>query len=109
MLPADQRNRHLDVATQAEYVLIIHEVDDYPRWKDIFDAAADIRRTAGEIDYQLLASWANARQIVHFSRWRSLAAAQLFFESEELVRIRREAGVQAPEFLYLRQIEQGAL
>jgi hypothetical protein len=38
-----------------------------------------------------------------------LRAAQLFFESEELVRIRREAGVKAPEFLYLRQIEQGAL
>jgi heme-degrading monooxygenase HmoA len=99
----------LDAAPQAEYVLIIHEVDDYPKWKDIFDAAVDIRRTAGEIDYQLLASNTNERRVVHFSRWRSLRAAQLFFESEELVRIRREAGVKAPEFLYLRQIEQGAL
>ena len=99
----------MDKTAQAECVLIIHEVADYQKWKGIFDAAASIRHTAGEIDYQFLASSSNERQIVHFSRWRSLEAAQLFFESDELIEIRRLAGVQAPEFLYLRQIEQAAL
>jgi hypothetical protein len=30
-----------------QYVLIIHEVADYPAWKKVFDDAADIRREAG--------------------------------------------------------------
>jgi heme-degrading monooxygenase HmoA len=99
----------LDAATHAEYVLIIREVADYLKWKDIVDQAAGIRRTAGEIDYQLLASSSDETQLVHFFRWRSLEAAKLFFESDELVRIRHVARVQSPEFLYLRQIEQTTL
>lgn len=94
---------------QADYVLILHEVEDYGRWKAIFDEAAQMRSNAGEIEYHLLASAANMRQVVHFSRWRSLEAARAFFESEALVEIRRKAGVRAPEFLYLRGLESGTL
>lgn len=93
----------------AGYVLIIHEVEDYLKWKSVFDAAQSIRREAGETDYQLLRQDNNEQKIVHFSRWRSLHAARSFFESDELVRIRHEAGVMAPEFLYLEQIELGTL
>ena len=35
-----------------QYVLIIHEVEDYAAWKAIFDNAAQIRKEAGEISYQ---------------------------------------------------------
>ena len=91
------------------FVLIIHEVADYPAWKAVFDGAADMRRTAGEIDYRLLAYQDEARRIVHFSRWTSLEAARVFFESPELVEIRRVAGVRAPSFIYLNQIEAAQL
>jgi len=37
-----------------EYVLIIHEVEDYAAWKKIFDAAASIRKSAGELSFQVL-------------------------------------------------------
>lgn len=93
----------------APHVLIIHEVADYAAWKAIFDEAAAIRREAGEIAYRLLAFEADAARIVHFSRWTDLAAARAFFESPELVEIRRKAGVRAPEFLYLNAIESGVL
>lgn len=99
----------MNAPAEAEFVLIIHEVADYPKWKAIFDAAAAMRHAAGEIDYHLLASSSNERQVVHFSRWRSLDAARRFFESDELIEIRQRAGVQAPEFLYLRQIEKEVL
>ena len=36
------------------HVLIIHDVADYPAWKDVFDAAAGIRRAAGERSYRVL-------------------------------------------------------
>ena len=91
------------------HVLIIHEVEAYPSWKAIFDQAAGIRKTAGEISYQLLRYDTNSNRIVHFSEWSSLDEARRFFESPELVEIRKKAGVKAPDFFYLHEIEHGRL
>lgn len=91
------------------YVLIIHEVDDYPAWKAVFDGAADLRKDAGEIHFHVLSFDKQANHIVHFSRWRSLDEARQFFESPELVEIRRIAGVRQPEFIYLNELDQGTL
>lgn len=92
-----------------QHVLIIHEVADYPAWKKVFDAASGIRRDAGERSYQVLKYETDANKIVHFSTWTSIADAKAFFESPKLVQIRREAGVEAPEFIYLEQLEAGTL
>ena len=92
-----------------QYVLIIHEVQDYPAWKKVFDAAASIRKDAGEVLYQVLKYENNANKIVHFSKWTSLASAKKFFESPKLVEIRMQAGVKSPEFIYLDQLETGVL
>ncbi|KAF0813469.1 hypothetical protein IGB42_01820 [Andreprevotia sp. IGB-42] len=92
-----------------QYVLIIHEVADYPAWKAVFDGAAGIRREAGERSYQVLKYQNEPNRIVHFSAWTSIADAKAFFESPQLVQIRQEAGVKAPEFIYLDQLEAGQL
>jgi len=91
------------------YVLIIHEVEDYPAWKAVFDEAADIRKQAGEIHYQLHCYDTDAKTIVHFSAWSSLENARKFFESPNLIEIRKKAGVKAPGFMYLRELERGVL
>lgn len=91
------------------FVLITHQVDDFSAWKAIFDGACDMRKAAGEISFQVLTSETDANRVVHFSRWRSLEAARRFFESAELVEIRREAGVHAPEFNYLNERDHGDL
>ena len=90
-------------------VLIIHEVESYAAWKAVFDRAAGIRKAAGEISYQLLRFDTDANRVVHFSVWSSLQNARQFFESPELVEIRRQAGVKAPEFFYLEELECGTL
>ena len=92
-----------------QYVLIIHEVEDYELWKKVFDRAADIRHQAGERTYQVLKYADNQNKIVHFSAWISIDAAKQFFESPKLVEIRKEAGVKSPEFIYLDQLESGIL
>nr|WP_210301834.1 antibiotic biosynthesis monooxygenase [Methylobacterium brachythecii] len=89
--------------------MIIHDVADYGAWKGVFDDAASIRREAGEISYQVLCDETDPNKVVHFSHWRSLDEARAFFESERLVEIRRQAGVAAPEFLYLHQRDSGVL
>ena len=91
------------------HVLIIHEVEDYDAWKQVFDQAASLRKEAGERSYQVLKYENEPNKIVHFSVWTSIQDARLFFESPELVEIRQRAGVKAPEFIYLEQLESGAL
>ncbi len=92
-----------------DHVLIIHAVRDYPAWKQVFDGAASLRKEAGERSYQLLRYESDANRVVHFSRWTSIASARAFFESPLLVEIRRQAGVEAPEFIYLLHLEEGVL
>jgi quinol monooxygenase YgiN len=103
LLPARTGERDL------QFVLIIHEVADYAAWKSFFDRAAGLRKEAGEMTYQVLKSDVDANRIVHFSRWRSLDAAREFFESTTVAEIRDQAGVKAPEFIYLDQLESGVL
>ena len=91
------------------YVLIMHEVADYPAWKKVFDGAAGLRRDAGERSYQVLKYQHDPNRIVHFSMWTSLDQARRFFESPQLVKIRTDAGVKAPEFIYLDELEAGTL
>jgi heme-degrading monooxygenase HmoA len=92
-----------------QYVLIIHEVEDYDSWKKIFDNASDIRRAAGERTYQILKYASDRNKVVHFSSWTSIDDAKRFFESPKLVKIRAEAGVKSPDFIYLEQLESGKL
>jgi quinol monooxygenase YgiN len=91
------------------HVLIIHEVENYTAWKKVFDKAAGIRKEAGEISYQVLKYENAPNKIVHFSIWTSHEAAKRFFESPKLVQIRAEAGVKAPDFIYLDELEFGIL
>ena len=92
-----------------QYVLIIHEVADYPAWKKVFDNAAAIRKEAGERSFQVLKYQSDPNRIVHFSAWTSIDDARCFFESPKLVKIRADSGVRSPEFIYLDQLEAGAL
>lgn len=92
-----------------QYVLIIHEVISCVAWKQVFDEAADIRKQAGEISYQLFRYDDNANNIVHLSAWSSLDSARQFFESAALEEIRNRAGVKRPVFIYLQEMEHGVL
>lgn len=91
------------------YVVITHAVADYDAWKREFDAAANIRFAAGERSYQVLRDEHDSNLVVHFSRWTSLQAARAFFESPEVAAIRERAGVHAPGFVYLEQLDAGEL
>lgn len=88
-------------------VLIVHEVEDYATWKAAFDAAAGLLTAAGELEYRLLRYENEPNTIVHLGTWTSLENAKAFFESPEVEEIRRKAGVKAPQFIYLEQLETG--
>jgi quinol monooxygenase YgiN len=77
------------------HVLIIHAVRDYGAWTTVLDAAASLRRDAGERSFQVLRDASDPNKVVHFSRWGSVARAK--------------ACIESPAFLYLHQLEAGTL
>ena len=87
-----------------QYVLIIHEVEAYPAWELVFDQAADIRKSAGVIRYQLLRYADDANNVVHFSQWSSLDNARRFFESPALVEIRKKHASKPPPLSTCRRL-----
>ncbi|MEJ9077783.1 UPF0158 family protein [Gordonia malaquae] len=90
-------------------VIVVHRVEEYNTWKKHFDAAADLRAAAGETDFEVLRSTGDTNLVVHSSTWSSDADARAFFESAKVARIRAEAGVEPPLFLYLDSVETGTL
>ena len=92
-----------------KHVLIVHKIADYHQWHTIFEEAAPLRKAAGELRYQLLATEDDGNQIIHYSQWSTLETARAFFESDQLVEIRKSAGVDAPQFHYLSLIEEKEL
>lgn len=108
-MPDAPEDRARSAGAGPPFVLIVHAVDDYAAWKRVFDEASALRRAAGEISFQVLRFDGAPTRVVHFSRWRSLDAARRFFESAEVVEIRRRAGVQTPEFAYLEEVARGDL
>lgn len=92
-----------------QFVLIIHEVADYATWKIGFDKAANIRKEAGELSYQVLVDNKESNKVVHFSRWKSHELAKAFFESDKVKQIRKDLGVKQPDFIYLNEFESGIL
>lgn len=92
-----------------EYVLVIQEVNDFPHWKPGFDEASDLRKKAGELEYQVLVFDGEPNRVVHYSKWKNHKLAKLFFESDRVSEIRKKLGVKEPKFIYLNQIESGML
>ena len=92
-----------------QYVLIIHEVENYAEWKKGFDKASTIRKEAGELSYQVLSYKNDPNKIIHYSQWISHEKAQALLEAEKRIALRKELGVKEPDFIYANQIEQGIL
>jgi heme-degrading monooxygenase HmoA len=82
-------------------VVVIHRVADVDRWRAAFDAAAELRAAGGELDFEVLHADDDPHLIVHLARWTTIAEARAFFESPEVVAIRKRAGAEPPTFLYL--------
>lgn len=82
---------------------------NYATWKQIFDDASGIRKAAGEISFQVFKCHDEPGKIVHLSTWNDKQIAEQFVNSALLVKIRADAGVKSPEFIYLNLLESGML
>ena len=86
------------------YILVRHTVEDYAKWKLLFDEHGAVREAGGSRGAQVLRSDENPNDIVILMEWDSLERAREFAGSENLREVMQNAGVQGiPDVHFLNE------
>jgi len=89
-----------------KYVLVNHKVEDYDKWKLVYDEDGSTRKAGGSKSAFLFHNAEDPNQLVVLTQWEDLESAKKFSESEDLQITMQKAGVKGrPDIYYLEQIE----
>jgi len=92
------------------HIFVRHRVEDYPKWKEVFDNFVDTRKSFGEKSFQVLQHNEDANNLYVLFQWDSMENAHKFFESSDLKNAMEQAGVaKAPEIHFLNETDKGDL
>jgi heme-degrading monooxygenase HmoA len=83
-----------------QYVLVIHEVENYDKWKPFFDEDAVYRERSGSKGSRVFRSADNPDEIVILLEWDDLNNARKFFRSSDLMERMKRAGVKGKPSIY---------
>jgi heme-degrading monooxygenase HmoA len=88
------------------YPLILLIVQDYARWRPVFDEYAAARKASGSRGGQLFHTAENPNEVLVLWEWNDLASAREFFQSPGLRETMQKAGVTGrPDVVYLEEVE----
>ena len=87
------------------HVFIRHKVNDFGRWKEVFDSSFDLRRQNGELSARMFLSRVDPGRLELLCEWDTLDHARNFFDQPTLKAAMQQAGVVgAPEIEYMEEI-----
>jgi heme-degrading monooxygenase HmoA len=90
-----------------QYVLVRLKLEDYTKWKAVFDEFGSFRKTAGSKGGQLFQKSGNPNEVVVLLEWDDLEKGRRYFQSDELRQGLQRAGVSGPpDVQYLNQVEK---
>jgi len=82
------------------YLLVQHTVEDYDKWKSVFDEHATARKAAGSKGGVILRNADNPNQVTILLEVDNLVDAQAFAGSDDLRETMQRAGVTRPPNVY---------
>ena len=89
------------------YLLVHHRVEDYARWKPVYDARVATRRSSGSRGAHLLRSADDPNELVILFEWDTLENARSFAESRETREAMKQGGLAGPlELGFLVEVER---
>jgi len=90
------------------YLLVRHKVEDYERWKPVFDHdQGATRRRSGSEGGWILRNADDPSELVVLLQWDSLENARRFAGADELGKAMQRAGVvDQPDVLFLEEVER---
>ena len=88
-------------------ILVRHRVEDFNKWKPVFDEDSARRKSAGSKGCRLFHDERDPNEVVVLCKWKDLDRAHQFAESEDTHRAMERAGVTGkPEIYFLDEIEK---
>lgn len=91
------------------FLLIHHKVENFNKWKPLFDEHGKKRRSAGSKKYQIFHGADDANNLVILFEWDNMENAHAFAESEDLKQKMKEAGVIGePDIYFLNEGEHSS-
>ncbi len=88
------------------YQIVRHTVEDYSKWKTVFDEHGAIRKAQGSTGAQVLRGADNPNELCILIEWDNVQNAQNFAQSDTLREAMQRAGVTSkPEILYFNEAE----
>jgi len=88
------------------HLIVIHKIQDYASWKQVFDEHETTRADAGSKGGSLYRKSDDPNDIVLTFEWDSRENAEAFLKSDNLREIMEKAGVVGqPEFIFVDKLE----
>lgn len=94
------------------YVLVNHKVEDYDKWKPLYDESIDkgMLKDMGAKVSSVFRTAEDPNHLVTLTQFENLESAKNFAESDELRTAMQKAGVKGkPEIYFLEKIERRAI
>lgn len=89
------------------FALVIHRVEDYAKWKPLYDENGEDRKVKGSKGATVLRNVKDPNHLVVITEWEDLKTAKSFVESDDLKDTMLKAGVVGrPAVFYLEEIEK---
>jgi len=86
------------------FVLVRHKVQDFAKWKPVYDEHQATRRAGGSKGARLFRSADNPNEVIMLFEWDQLKNARQFIQSEDLRKTMEKAGVaDRPDVYFLEE------
>ncbi len=63
------------------YTLATHTVEDFAKWKTVFDGSIEMRKSAGELSFQVFQDASDQKKVTVLNEWESKEKAETFFDN----------------------------
>jgi quinol monooxygenase YgiN len=76
--------------------VMYHKVEDFEKWKEVFDSFFEFRESKGELSYSVGTLHGDSNNVYVINEWESYEVLKDFVESKELGYVMKSAGVLEP-------------
>ncbi len=91
------------------YALFRLKVEDYAKWKPVFDEMSATRKASGSKGGHLFRNADDPNELVILLEWDHLEKARQFAKSGDLLQAMQRAGVSGrPDICFLDEVERSA-
>ncbi len=89
------------------YMLVILKVEDYAKWKPVFDGHAATRKAGGSKGGHVFRSANDPNEVVILMEWDSLEKVRQFAQSDDLRKAMQQSGVSdQPNIYFLEEVDR---